>query len=178
MKTQQTNRKASDHSGAEIRQSAKRYWKFSGFLILGFSMLLTSLLYAKNPKGDFALSGNSDKLNNAMPYLVDHSAKYLEGNVYLKWRVKGQTDDCMYLIQRSDNGRDFNTVGYKAGIGSLPQLLILYCYIDKTPLQGTSYYRLMRIGWDLAVTYSDTREITGSESMEEKNGIASGRLGS
>jgi len=82
--------------------------------------------------------------------LVSFKAIYNTGNVYLKWRVKNETEDGLFIIERSSDTKNFKTIKFKQGIGVPICLPLLYCSIDERPLQGTNYYRLVK-------TYQDGR---------------------
>lgn len=76
--------------------------------------------------------------------LVDFKAIYNTGSVYLKWLVKNEKEDGLFIIERSGSGKNFEAIAYKQGIGVPLSCPILYCSIDKSPLQDTSYYRLVK----------------------------------
>lgn len=67
----------------------------------------------------------------------------LEGNVYLKWYVIDKNNSKTYLIERSEDGVSFETkVAIKVNGGKY-NIEILNCFVDKTPLMGYSYYRIV-----------------------------------
>ena len=76
--------------------------------------------------------------------LIDFSAKFVEGKTYLKWIVETETEDGLFMVERSANNKDFDIIGLKRGIGVPISQPILYCATDKDPLPGISYYRLIK----------------------------------
>ncbi|OIP01131.1 MAG: hypothetical protein AUJ97_07340 [Bacteroidetes bacterium CG2_30_32_10] len=67
----------------------------------------------------------------------------LEGNVYLKWYVIDKNNSKTYLIERSEDGVSFETKGAIKVNGGKYNIEILNCFVDKTPLMGYSYYRIV-----------------------------------
>ncbi len=74
---------------------------------------------------------------------VKQNIVFNTGRVYLNWVAKGNSNDCIYVIERSVDGNEFEPVGLKEGIGS--QLELLYSWVDTKPVSGTSQYRIKQI---------------------------------
>ena len=87
--------------------------------------------------------------------LVDFKAIYNTGAVYLKWRVSNETEDGLFIIERSSDTKNFKTIKFKHGIGVPICFRLLYCSIDESPLQGTNYYRLVKTYQDGRCYYSN-----------------------
>lgn len=74
---------------------------------------------------------------------VKQSVVFNTGKVYLNWVAKGNSTDCIYVIERSSDGNEFEPVGLKEGIGSTLELL--YSWVDAKPVSGTAHYRIKQI---------------------------------
>lgn len=74
---------------------------------------------------------------------VKQTVVYNSGKVYLNWVVRPNSDDCIYVIERSQDGVEFEPVGLKEGIGS--PLELLYSWVDTKPLSGNIQYRIKQI---------------------------------
>ena len=74
---------------------------------------------------------------------VKESVVFNTGKVYLNWVAKGNSNDCIYVIERSNDGNEFEPVGLKEGIGS--PLELLYSWVDTKPMAGTAQYRIKQI---------------------------------
>ena len=74
---------------------------------------------------------------------VKQSLVYNSGKVYLNWVVRSNSDDCIYVVERSVDGIEFEPVGLKEGIGS--PLELLYSWVDTKPMTGTVQYRIKQI---------------------------------
>ena len=74
---------------------------------------------------------------------VKQTLVYNSGKVYLNWVVRANSDDCIYVIERSQDGVEFEPVGLKEGIGS--PLELLYSWVDTKPVAGNIQYRIKQI---------------------------------
>ena len=99
--------------------------------------------------------------------LVDFKAIYNTGNVYLKWRVKNETEDGLFIIERSSDTKNFKTITFKQGIGVPICLPLLYCSIDERPLQGTNYYRLVKTYQDGRYYYSNVVKLVTPQKTRD-----------
>ena len=136
-------------------------WIVIALTLTGVMTILSATLFAQQPNEKLPLLEEAS--NNTMRHLVDFDAVQNSGNVYLKWTVKGQTTDCIYLIQRSRNDKDFKIIGTKNGIGCNPDLTILYCFIDKNPPKGAWYYKIKQINLDLSITDTSAKKFIKAE---------------
>jgi len=90
--------------------------------------------------------------------LVKQTIVTNSGKVYLNWVAKSNAIDCIYVIERSEDGDDYEPVGLKEGIGSPVELL--YSWVDIKPLQGTAYYRIKQVNNEGSlVAQADAQEI-------------------
>ncbi|MBI3500763.1 MAG: hypothetical protein HY063_03125 [Bacteroidetes bacterium] len=93
------------------------------------------------------------------------TATYNEGKVYLKWLVANQHADGTYIIFRSSDGKNFETIGTKNGIGVPISNDIAYYFTDENPCAKTAYYKLLHIG--SAPTYLLSEAINIATMPEE-----------
>ncbi len=108
------------------------------FLALAMGAVFTCSAQRESDVADFSsrsyASSNIQNLN-----IVFNANK-----VYINWMVKGEQNDGVYLIERSIDGKEFTAIGYKEVIAS--SLELLYSWIDTSPIEGSSYYRISRVG--------------------------------
>lgn len=78
---------------------------------------------------------------------VEFTAKKYDNTVYLKWVVTSDENDYTFLIQRSFDGVNYETLAIKSAFGAKVELDILYCYKDETGLMSTEnmLYRICKI---------------------------------
>jgi hypothetical protein len=71
------------------------------------------------------------------------TARALEGVVYLNWYMKGEAGSSIFLVERSVNGSDFVSIGFKDGYSAPDQSTeLLYSFSDNQPVIGTTHYRI------------------------------------
>jgi hypothetical protein len=94
----------------------------------------------------------------------------LEGDdVQLTWSTGSESNNEGFDIQRSENGRDWQTIAFVPGAGTTSEVQ-KYEYTDPTPSTLNSqlvYYRLQQRDYDGTTDYSPVRVI----QLEEENAI-------
>lgn len=75
--------------------------------------------------------------------LVKQTLVYNGGKVYVNWVVPSNSPDCIYVIERSLDGNEYEPLGLKEGIQS--PLELLYSWIDNKPVEGVAHYRIKRV---------------------------------
>ena len=86
--------------------------------------------------------------------LVDFRAtQKRENTVSLYWKTVNETNNEGFKIQRSSDGRSWESRGFVAGNGSTVEAQ-LYSFIDNKPLFGLNYYRLQQMDFDGQSKYS------------------------
>jgi hypothetical protein len=94
---------------------------------------------------------------------VKESIVYNTGKVYINWVAKGNSTDCIYVVERSVDGVEFEPVGLKEGIGS--PLELLYSWVDTKPVSGTAHYRIKQIDGDgKLVAQADPKSVVAPET--------------
>ena len=79
--------------------------------------------------------------------LIGFDAKYINSVVNINWSVGTEINNDHYEIQRSKDCKLFNTILNIPGYGNCDYTLN-YKSVDKTPLDGISYYRLKPVDYD------------------------------
>lgn len=72
----------------------------------------------------------------------------------LTWKTATETNNSGFEIQRSKDGIEWQRIGWQVGQGN-SLTLHTYTYIDKKPLDGTSYYRLKQVDLNGDFSYSN-----------------------
>lgn len=86
--------------------------------------------------------------------LVSFDAEVSDNQITLKWTTASETDNALFTIERSENGQKFEPIAYQNGAGD-SQSIKSYTYLDLSPLQGTSYYRLRQTDFNGQHKYSE-----------------------
>lgn len=79
-------------------------------------------------------------------------------NVLIEWSTAMELNNEYFIIERSEDGYEFEEIGKVLGAGTTSALTD-YEYIDRHPILGTSYYRLKQIDINGYVSYSEVRVI-------------------
>jgi hypothetical protein len=85
--------------------------------------------------------------------LINFSASTIENAIQLKWQTAYEESNLGFYIERSANGRDWQSLSFIAGHGT-SSVVEDYSYTDMNPLQGVNYYRLKQLDQDGVFKYS------------------------
>ncbi|WP_293299250.1 T9SS type A sorting domain-containing protein [Pedobacter sp. UBA4863] len=79
--------------------------------------------------------------------LINFIAKADGNRTKLIWQTAAETNNALFVVYRSSNGTDFIAIDQKAGLGTSATggNYLLY---DSSPLNGTSYYKLVQVDND------------------------------
>ena len=85
--------------------------------------------------------------------LAMFTAKKTDNNILLGWRTESEYNNEKFLIQRSQNGNNFETIGEVLGLGDSFESNV-YSFVDTRPMNGLNYYRLKQMDFDGKFDYS------------------------
>lgn len=77
--------------------------------------------------------------------IIESTAEQIGNKVFLNWRITGLTKNCMFLIQRSINAGEFETIEVKKGICGDPTLTVLYCFLDNEQIEGVVKHQVKQM---------------------------------
>ena len=96
---------------------------------------------------------------DALPVtLLSFNASSMEDQVEVSWSTAQEINNAFFTIERSRNGREFETVGFLEGAGNSNRIRD-YVYYDSSPIKGTSYYRLKQTDTNGQFDYSEIRRV-------------------
>ncbi|ADR23587.1 hypothetical protein MATR_25580 [Marivirga tractuosa] len=105
---------------------------------------------------DFAIGASSE---GALPVqLLNFEAEQKQNGVLLKWATASEKNNSHFEIQKSTNGKDFETIGMVEGNGNSSKT-IEYDYTDYSSHGNISYYRLQQFDFDGENEYSPVVKI-------------------
>ena len=76
--------------------------------------------------------------------LLSFSGALVNESVLLNWSTADETNNAKFEIERSGNGKNWQTIGEVAGSGNSASILN-YSFTDQNPLMGDAYYRLQQV---------------------------------
>ena len=108
--------------------------------------------------------------------ITNYTTVYNSGKVFLNWTAKNEPADCIYIVERSVDSKEFQSVGVKEGIGTAIELF--YSWMDETPPDGFAYYRVKKIAKDGTQYYSQVNAVInqGSSYNPKTNYAQEGKL--
>lgn len=86
--------------------------------------------------------------------LLYFEAKLYASNVALLWETGSESENRGFTIQRSPDAQSWTDIGFEAGAGSISYNKS-YDWIDRSPLSGNNYYRLIQEDYDGTRTYTN-----------------------
>lgn len=110
--------------------------------------------YASSP-ATLAGSGILQNLGGVLPIALLHfDAVPLGEQVRLDWATASESDNALFVVERSVDTQQWDAVVELPGAGNSVSVLA-YEAVDEAPVQGQSYYRLRQIDTDGTTTVSD-----------------------
>ena len=140
-------------------------------------MILTGIISGGNLKAQS--SGNSTEIlkGNLKPdslnTFISFSPVSLDGKTYVRWLVKNDKKDGVFVVERSADGIEFEALGFKDRIGTQLLVNLFYSFTDQEPLPGESHYRIMQIGADNSYNYSSVVKVNTSNNPRQTGSAAS-----
>lgn len=129
---------------------------FLVYMIAFLFLMLTSgniLAQETASKGNMMLASNT----YAAGTIANYTTVYNSGKVFLNWTAKNEPADCIYIVERSTDGKEYQSVGVKEGIGT--EIELFYSWMDETPPDGFAYYRVKKIARDGTQYYSASNAV-------------------
>lgn len=90
--------------------------------------------------------------------LLDFTAKYENGIIYLSWTTSSETENDYFTIEKSRDAVNWNPINKINGAGNSRETKS-YNLTDNKPFIGISYYRLKQTDFDGKFTYSKIETI-------------------
>ena len=129
---------------------------FQFFVLIG--IFLFSINAQAQTAQTFVVAASSEApalIKDEVDNFISFSPVNVEGKVYLRWMVRNDRKDGVYIIERSDDGTNFESLGFKDRVGSDKNIKLFYSWIDVAPPTDEAHYRIMQVGVDRTYTYSD-----------------------
>jgi len=79
--------------------------------------------------------------------LVDFGGKYINNQSVLSWVTASEKDNDYFILERSEDAREFTQIGKIDGAGNSNSFLN-YQFIDIKPINKVAYYRLKQVDFD------------------------------
>ena len=83
----------------------------------------------------------------------------------LTWTTQSERNSSYFAVQRASEDGLWETISVTSGAGNSNEELS-YEFVDKKPLSGTNYYRLLQVDTDGTSVYSDVISANGEQARE------------
>lgn len=97
--------------------------------------------------------------------LLFFEAEKLEDDVMLTWETASERNNSHFEIQRSDNGKNFYSLGIVQGNGTSSDVNS-YEFFDQKTDSPIHYYRLKQVDFDGKYEYTDVRRVTFQSNVQ------------
>ncbi len=139
-------------------EQPKSILRYAVELVLLFVLVLASVSTFAQERATAVSEEETAKL-----HFMKQTAVFNSGKIYLNWVTKPNSPDCIYVIERSEDGANFEPVGLKEGVGASIELL--YSWVDTKPGATTNYYRIKQVNNNgNLVAQADVQEVNPPES--------------
>lgn len=95
--------------------------------------------------------------------LIRFSATAQGHEVQLVWATATEHNNTGFAVERSTDGLRFDAIAEVVGAGNSMQV-VEYNALDRSPVNGTGYYRLLQTDFDGTTSYSDVVSVSIAES--------------
>lgn len=109
----------------------------------------------------WALASNSSPLPIE---LVDFRGKYINNQSVLSWVTASEKDNDYFILERSEDAREFTQIGKIDGAGNSNSFLN-YQFIDIKPINKVAYYRLKQVDFDGQYSYSQVIALRSNQKL-------------
>lgn len=161
-------------TGTLIEASSNTYAVFSGaantFTVGNLDPALDYYFFSFEFNDDGLLNAENYKVpnnqaQNPLPVeLVSFTAELRNGQVELNWATAQEKSNLGFDIERSQDGKDFQKIGFVEGSGNTTSRRE-YKHTDVAPLMGTTYYRLKQLDTDGKHHYSVMAAVFNGDKM-------------
>jgi len=134
-------------------------------LFMLFSMIMMSFSNCASAQGPLKTENSIYTANTDQIHISNCTMISVQEKNYLKWTAKGEEENTIYVVERSINGNEFESIGVKKGYASPENFQILYCFTDENPSVLTCTYRIKQIHPDGLVQLSNVENSNNSNGQ-------------
>ncbi len=114
---------------------------------------------AQTGSSTIGLAGKGNLTEDSLNTFISFSPVHLNGKTYVRWLVKNDRKDGIFIVERSEDGTDFEALGFRDRVGTELSVNLFYSFVDEEPIAGTSLYRVMQVGADNTYKYSSVVKV-------------------
>lgn len=118
------------------------------------------------------LLGKGNLKPDSVDNFISFSPVYMEGKTYVRWLVKNDRKDGVFIVERSADGADFEALGFRDRVGTQLTVNLFYSYVDEEPLPGENHYRILQVGADNTYRYSPVVRVRTNIQPRQAGSVA------
>jgi hypothetical protein len=126
--------------------------------------LFTTNANAQTGSNNIGFAGKGNLTEDSLNTFISFSPVHLDGKTYVRWLVKNDKKDGIFVVERSEDGTDFEALGFRDRVGTELTVNLFYSFVDEEPLAGTSLYRVMQVGADNTYKYSSVVKVKNEKN--------------
>jgi len=154
----------------------KRIYQLS-FLIAILALATSQSLNAQSVSQSSSTLLNRGSLKaDTLNTFISFSPVHLDGKTYVRWLVKNDKKDGVFIIERSEDGNEFEALGFRDRVGTQLLVNLFYSYVDEEPLAGENHYRVMQVGADNSYRYSPVVKVTTPATPQSSGSSANAEI--
>jgi len=154
----------------------KRIYQLS-FLIAILALATSQSLNAQSVSQSSSTLLNRGSLKaDTLNTFISFSPVHLDGKTYVRWLVKNDKKDGVFIVERSEDGNEFEALGFRDRVGTQLLVNLFYSYVDEEPLAGENHYRVMQVGADNSYRYSPVVKVTTPASPKSSGSSANAEI--
>lgn len=120
-----------------------------------------------------SFGGKGSLTEDSLNTFISFSPVHLDGKTYVRWLVKNDKKDGIFVVERSEDGTDFEALGFRDRVGTELLVNLFYSFVDEEPFSGTSLYRVMQVGADNTYKYSAVVKVKNEKNPNRGSSSAS-----
>jgi hypothetical protein len=151
----------------------KRVFTSKTFFISAMCLLFSVAANAQTTNNASAMVGKAGLKQDTANTFISFSPVYVDGKTYVRWLVKNDKKDGVFVVERSGDGVDFEALGFKDRVGTQLLVNLFYSFVDEEPLPGDNMYRIMQVGADNTYRYSSVVKVKNTGSSLQGGSAAS-----
>lgn len=132
----------------------------------------TSVMAQKVSNSSATLLNSGELSEDTLNTFISFSPVHLDGKTYVRWLVKNDKKDGVFVVERSEDGSEFEALGFRDRVGTQLLVNLFYSYVDEDPLPGASHYRVMQVGADNTYKYSSVVKVVAPVNSRQSGSAA------
>jgi hypothetical protein len=159
-----------------IKHQIKKLMKsnfFTPFLSTLLFCFISAGVSAQTRAKSSAFADKENLTEDSLNTFISFSPVNLDGKTYVRWLVKNDKKQGIFIVERSEDGGDFEVLGFRDRVGTELTVNLFYSFVDEEPLPGTNFYRVMQVGADNTYKYSSIVKIKNESNPNRGSSSAS-----